>query len=106
MKLLFSVLSLGVVSCSPVEPPPQQVNTCADCHVERSAGFNEAHAFAADDCTICHGGDPGASEAAAAHEGLVAFPGNMKNAKQACGACHADRVASVTGSLMNTAARK
>ena len=31
-----------------------------------------------------------------AHNGLIAFPGNLDNAAQTCGSCHAAQVASVT----------
>ena len=91
-----------VAACAPDEPPVV-VNACIDCHEGRATGFSDAHAFAAQACTICHGGDAASPEETAAHNGLIAFPGSMENVDQACGSCHADRVASVKGSLMNTA---
>lgn len=36
-----------------------------------------------------------------AHDGLLAFPGELNNAARACGNCHADRVASVATNLMH-----
>lgn len=78
------------------------VNTCIACHESRTSGFSPDHAFAADACTVCHGGDAKSPDESGAHVGLIAFPGNMDNAERACGSCHADRVASVKGSLMNT----
>ena len=33
---------------------------------------------------------------------MIGFPGLLENAGQACGSCHADKVASVSDSLMNT----
>jgi hypothetical protein len=77
-------------------------NSCADCHAAERSGFSAAHAFAADNCTACHGGNPEASIGAAAHDGLIAFPGDLATAERACGSCHAGRVAGVAGNLMQT----
>jgi len=96
------LLSLLIAACSAADRPAPAANTCAGCHESHVEGFVEGHAFAANDCTTCHGGDSGAGEEGAAHAGLIAFPGNIANARVACGNCHGDRVASVTGSLMNT----
>ena len=74
-------------------------NSCADCHAAERSGFSAAHAFAADNCTACHGGNPEASIEAAAHDGLIAFPGDLATAERACGNCHAGRVAGVAGNL-------
>lgn len=79
------------------------VNGCAGCHEDRVAGFSAGHAFGVADCTLCHSGNAAASDEAGGHDGLVAFPGNLDNAAAACGSCHADRVASVSASLMHTA---
>ncbi len=100
---LLVLVAIAIAACSPESPPTKASNACVDCHEYRSSGFAEGHALASQDCTICHGGDPVAADEAAAHVGLIAFPGNMDNAAEACGSCHADRVASVAGSLMNTA---
>ena len=75
---------------------------CVACHAAERSGFNPAHAFAADDCSACHAGNPEASIEAAAHDGLIAFPGDLANAGRACGNCHAGRVAGVAGNLMQT----
>ena len=66
-------------------------------------GFSPGHSFAADNCVACHSGDATTGIEDAAHKGLIAFPGNLDNARQACGNCHADRVESVTDSLMHSA---
>lgn len=66
-------------------------------------GFGPGHAFADSNCVACHSGNLFASTEDAAHKDLIAFPGNLDNAEQACGSCHADRVESVTDSLMHTA---
>jgi len=77
-------------------------NNCAQCHVGQRSGFVEGHTFGVAGCTICHGGDDTATTADAGHAGMSAFPGLLDNAAQACGTCHADKVASVGDSLMNT----
>jgi hypothetical protein len=81
---------------------PAAGNHCIDCHASEQTGFNAAHAFAADTCTACHAGDATAPTEQVAHEGMIAFPGNLDNAARACGACHANRVAGVTNNLMHT----
>jgi hypothetical protein len=37
-----------------------------------------------------------------AHDGLIAFPGDLDSADRACGGCHANRAADVAGNLMHT----
>ena len=51
---------------------------------------------------MCHGGNDQSSTKEDSHTGMRPFPGLLGNAGQSCGSCHADKVASVTGSLMNT----
>lgn len=75
---------------------------CLACHEDEAQGFNSAHGFARDNCTACHAGDSTASDANSAHLRLEPFPGNMANAAQTCGACHADKVESVSHSLMHS----
>ena len=94
---------LGACSQTEAPPPAAAVNLCIHCHEDSEAGFNPAHAFAADACTVCHAGDAEAVAEADAHFGLIAFPGNLDNADRACGACHGEQVAAVKGSLMHTA---
>jgi hypothetical protein len=65
-------------------------------------GFNAVHAFAANTCIACHAGDATSSVENVAHEELIAFPGNLATAEQACGSCHANRVTSVSNNLMHT----
>jgi hypothetical protein len=92
--LIASLLTLAL--------PVRAAEGCLSCHAGASQGFNSAHQFAAENCTTCHSGDPLASDAANAHTGMSAFPGNMNNAVEACGSCHADKVDSVSHSLMHT----
>jgi hypothetical protein len=82
----------------------QAEQSCLRCHASRQQGFSAAHAALARDCTRCHAGDPTATSVTAAHRRLVAFPGDMDSAAQACGGCHGDKVTAVTHSLMNTGA--
>jgi hypothetical protein len=77
-------------------------NSCIECHVAQRSGFNPAHAFAIDNCAACHAGNPETSIQAAAHDGLIAFPGDLATAERACGNCHAGRVTGVAGNLMQT----
>ena len=99
---LILLVIAGMTACAPGDAPVA-LNACVDCHEDRASGFSAAHAFAAEACVACHGGDAASTDEATAHAGLIAFPGNMDNVERACGSCHADRVASVQGSLMNTA---
>jgi len=75
---------------------------CLSCHVNKSTGFSDKHAFAATQCSTCHKGDDTANSLPQAHEALVAFPADMEHAETACGNCHAERLHDVTHSLMNT----
>ncbi|MCU7959738.1 MAG: hypothetical protein KZQ58_07005 [gamma proteobacterium symbiont of Bathyaustriella thionipta] len=75
---------------------------CLDCHHDRQQGFADGHLALS--CTQCHAGDPDATQKKAAHQQLIAFPGDMDSAQQICGGCHADKVAGVTHSLMHTGA--
>lgn len=75
---------------------------CLLCHANKTSGFSDKHAFASKQCTICHKGDNTASELPAAHKAMIAYPGDLKHAESACGACHSKRVRDVTHSLMNT----
>lgn len=77
-------------------------NTCNDCHLAQRTGFAAAHAFAANDCTTCHGGNDQSRTLEGSHESMTGFPGLLDNAARSCGSCHADKVASVSSSLMNT----
>ncbi|MBT8104141.1 MAG: hypothetical protein HKP05_00770 [Woeseiaceae bacterium] len=101
--LCCALLVLAACARDETDVPKVAQNACADCHETRSRGFNPAHAFAAENCVVCHGGDSQALDEPAAHAGLVAFPGNMDNAGRTCGTCHAERVASVSDGLMHTA---
>lgn len=78
------------------------INGCVQCHVAEQRGFNSAHAFAAGNCSACHAGNPSSPTEEPAHDGLIAYPGDLATAERACGSCHANRVRGVTGNLMHT----
>jgi len=78
-------------------------NSCLSCHFAKQSGFSAGHAFAASSCVTCHAGNNASFLQDNAHNGLIAFPGELENAQQTCGSCHAERVASVTNNLMHTA---
>jgi len=84
-------------------PCPSESSTCLQCHASKQGDFSAAHGFAASSCVTCHAGDNEATLEAGAHDGLIAFPGELANAQRACGSCHADRVSSVNESLMHSA---
>ena len=96
---------LTLLALAPLPGPADAVdaeNGCVQCHVAEQSGFGSAHAFAAGGCSVCHAGNSVAVTEEAAHDGLIAFPGDLANASRACGNCHANRVAGVEGNLMNT----
>ncbi|HFD80420.1 MAG TPA: hypothetical protein ENK05_08545 [Gammaproteobacteria bacterium] len=82
----------------------QAASRCLDCHQDMREGFAPGHAALAGDCSACHAGDATAKTRQAAHLGLIAFPGNLDNAKHSCGRCHARQLARVTQSLMHSGA--
>jgi predicted CXXCH cytochrome family protein len=98
-----NALLLVLLACLMVAPLAAYTS-CLDCHRDMQQGFNAAHAPLAQDCTRCHAGDASGNDASTAHHGLIAFPGDMDSAQQACGDCHADKVEGVTHSLMHSGA--
>jgi hypothetical protein len=100
---LLTLLAMPALPASAASDPVGSVNNCLQCHFSRQAGFNDKHSFGAHSCATCHAGDPGAFTQEAAHAGLVAFPGDLANARDTCGQCHADTVADIVeGNLMHT----
>lgn len=82
---LFLSLLVGHVSAG--------LAACGACHDEMARHAGPAHEMLA--CDLCHRGDPSATDLPTAHRGLLAYPGDLANADQTCGRCHADRTASV-----------
>ena len=75
------------------------------CHAAMR-GIGEAHAAERLGCSPCHGGDPSAREASAAHSGMSLFAGELSTVAQRCGqaGCHPSEAARVQLSPMTTAA--
>jgi hypothetical protein len=86
--------------CLPLLSAPAAAEQCRVCHGASDALPSTEHAA----CSACHGGDPAAAEAAAAHSGLRAAPGELGDAAASCGGCHAAQVASVSQGRMHTGA--
>ena len=76
---------------------------CVSCHKGMS-GFTDAHNPGYIGCYSCHGGDPFTLDKIKAHSKMLAVPGNLSNAPQACGntGCHPGIVNRVQTSLMST----
>jgi hypothetical protein len=83
--------------------PAVSPNRCVECHARLNAPRELAgryldwhfskHARANVTCEKCHGGDPDAKDATAAHKGILASSQpesrlNRKNLPETCGACH------------------
>jgi len=96
-RLLTTIALIVCAGAAGSEP-----GTCLGCHADKESGFSAAHAFAATDCVACHAGNKDAELEADAHDGMLAFPGDLSNAQRACGTCHANRVSSVPNSLMHS----
>jgi len=99
---LIIALSLPWPAEAAVQNHETTGSTCLQCHSNKQSGFSPAHAFAASNCVTCHAGNNESPLEGGAHDGLIAFPGELGNAQRACGSCHADRVSAVKESLMHT----
>ena len=97
--LLFIVVCMPPVSLS---QGCWATEHCTSCHQDMTSGLTVGHRFSERACSTCHGGDSDAALLPDAHHGLVAFPGNLGNAPEACGTCHPAQVASVSSSPMHT----
>lgn len=105
--VLAGAWSLGACGTSEREGSPRQPvlvadESCHSCH-EAVAGLSDFHDPGAIGCVSCHLGRPNAATAEEAHTGMVTVPGNLADARQTCGTCHAETVERVEGSLMATA---
>ncbi len=98
LTLLIAVSGPG----APLASSATEGMGCVSCHGDKTVGFSAGHRFGPGRCTVCHQGDPDTSDKAAAHRALVAFPGNLSNARAVCGGCHAEKVTNVTHGLMHT----
>jgi hypothetical protein len=76
---------------------------CVSCH-RGTYGFSDAHKPEYIGCYSCHGGDPFTLDKAKAHRKMFTVPGNLSNAKEACGniGCHPGITDRVDKSLMTS----
>src|SRR4051794_31685458 len=74
---------------------------CVACH-NRLEAVSPSHPG----CTSCHGGDPKARSAKAAHAGMLGpqNPSDPGSAAKSCGTCHPYQLGRVDSTIMNTAA--
>lgn len=125
LRFIFATLLLGVVSGNVTA-----AEGCLSCHdgiepireegspmLAQIRGMGGAYGDPGG-CVICHGGNPSATDAEAAHSGtpenmpatgpqdFYPDPGSIWIAQQTCGQCHMDYVYRVERSLMNTEAGK
>jgi predicted CXXCH cytochrome family protein len=71
--------------------PARGQETCGVCHGDVARlEASGVHGSAGIDCVACHGGTPGALDAALAHAGRVPLPGGPRAGVLLCGGCHAD----------------
>jgi hypothetical protein len=90
---LFAVSVIAVFATQPAAAQcGSQASSCKNCHETQAklpvnadgTGWHQSHAFG-DFCYICHGGNSQATEAEAAHTGMVA---PMSDVQAACAQCH------------------
>jgi hypothetical protein len=133
MGIRHFLLAVGIAFLTPVSLGSTALGAaasgCLSCHqgieqyadgpmMETIRGFGEDFGDA-DGCIICHGGDPSATTAEAAHKGSPAGlvdsqgpqffypdPGSVWIANFACGQCHPGYAERLRKSLMNTEAGK
>ena len=90
---LVIAASIFLATATPVEAQcGSQASSCKNCHEVQGempvnadgTGWHQSHAFG-DFCYICHAGNNQATDAAAAHEGMVA---PLDDVQAACQQCH------------------
>ena len=90
---LVLVSAVALVAAQPAEAQcGSQASSCKNCHETQGqdpvnadgTGWHESHAFG-DFCYICHAGNNQATDADAAHAGMVA---PMSDVQAACAQCH------------------
>lgn len=90
---LVIAASIFLASATPVHAQcGSQASSCKNCHEVQAempvnadgTGWHQSHAFG-DFCYICHAGNNQATDAAAAHEGMVA---PLDDVQAACQQCH------------------
>lgn len=75
--------------------------SCFLCH-QNTKGYSKHHNPELIGCASCHLGNTNSSDKEEAHKNMVLIPGNLVDAKQTCGTCHASELHKVENSLMTT----
>ena len=98
-----SLVGLALAWLLLAAPVASAAEGCVRCHQE-APRFSPFHDPQRIGCTSCHGGNAFATEKAAAHAGLEAYPGRVDTAAWSCGqaTCHAKQVRDMQHSIMNT----
>lgn len=81
----------------------QRAESCLLCHAGMT-GFSPSHDPAALGCAVCHRGNPFSPDKEQAHAGMIAVPGNLRDAARSCGTanCHPDITGRINTGLMAT----
>jgi hypothetical protein len=74
-------------------------STCISCHGTMD-GLSPLHAQL--ECISCHKGNNTLVDKDSAHVGLIKIPGNLADAPETCGICHAEALQNIQTSLMTT----
>lgn len=75
--------------------------SCLNCH-KNTTGYSSYHDPELIGCSSCHLGDTESLDKATAHQGMILIPGNLADARETCGKCHAEELDKVNSSLMTS----
>lgn len=82
--------------------PASLLADCVVCHTDHDLATNDPHRFLGSQCTVCHRGNRATADMDQAHEGLLAQPAALEQARVACGACHQQQTHAVHQGLMHS----
>ncbi|MBL7471557.1 hypothetical protein [Robertkochia sediminum] len=77
------------------------LESCLHCH-QNTTGYSNYHNPEVIGCSSCHLGNTTTLDKSEAHAGMILIPGNLADAKETCGKCHADELDKVNSSLMTS----
>ena len=77
------------------------VESCLQCH-KNTKGYSNYHNPELIGCASCHLGNTKSLKKDDAHRGMILVPGNLSDAKETCGKCHASELHKIENSLMTT----
>ncbi|MDG1729707.1 MAG: hypothetical protein P8K68_10180 [Algibacter sp.] len=75
--------------------------SCLQCH-NNTKGYSNYHNPDLIGCASCHLGNTKSLLKDVAHKGMILVPGNLSDAKDTCGKCHASELHKIENSLMTT----